>query len=98
MPQPRDNSGRFVPLGCPVCDNGKLEFVEEKWLGDPNAERGFFFQGWRCHGLLDPENVSAELQPCWFTHKDGESYYLREGRVPVGGEASLDRARAVVGG
>ena len=59
---PRDNKGRFVPRACPICDNGHLQ---------PDGD-GY----WRCDGLLDPEDENKELEPCLYTHHDGDN---REG-------------------
>lgn len=62
--RPYDDHGRFVPLDCPNrgCD-GKIHFE-----GDRD------FSIWQCHGLVDPGTTDKELQPCEFSHIDGDPY------------------------
>ena len=50
MANPRDDQGRFIPLACddPDCD-GRLMREQD---------------GWRCNGLVDPNNPNKELQAC----------------------------------
>lgn len=58
---PRDESGRFVPLDCPV----------------PNCGGRLVYQGyrsWECDGLIDPDDPTKELEPCVFDHIDGQRY------------------------
>ena len=56
---PYDLRGQFVPRQCPVdgCD-GTLR------PDGPNH--------WACDGLLDPNDENKELQPCRYSHHNGE--------------------------
>jgi len=67
MPQqPYDEKGRKVSRECPNPDCcGTLQFEEDRLTG---------YKVWRCDGLVDPNNPNIELQPCWFSHNDGEPY------------------------
>jgi len=50
---PRGIDGRFISRKCPICKNGILQLEYDRW--------GNY---WMCDGLLDPENVNKQLQPC----------------------------------
>lgn len=58
--QPRDDKGHFIPLECPHCGNGILEY-----------DGGSL---WLCNGLADPGTTDKELEACPFWHWDGEVY------------------------
>ena len=57
--KPRLRSGRFISSACPECGNGTL-----RQEGD----------GWRCDGLIDPENPAAELEACRMAVVGGVAY------------------------
>lgn len=71
MKRPYDDRGRFVPLNCPAsdCGNGSLQPV-----GDGIWDDGI----WQCDGLAEPEHDDLPLEPCGFTHVDGEAYTSRD--------------------
>lgn len=70
MKRPYDNRGRFVPLECanPACGYGKLQ------LEDPKA--GI----WECDGLADPSSTDKELEPCTYSHFNGDPWPQPFGR------------------
>jgi hypothetical protein len=59
-PRPRDDKGHFVPLACPRCGDGILQY-----------DGGSLFL---CNGLIDPGSTDKELEACPFWHWDGEAY------------------------
>lgn len=60
--RPRNDRGHFVPMGCPRanCGGGKLVRDVERW--------------WVCDGLADPGHPDQPLEPCTFSHRDGDRY------------------------
>lgn len=64
MPTPRDNKSHFIPLYCPnpLC-GGRLQH-----------NRMYDQEIWTCDGLVDPEDVNKELQPCEVSHVPGSPY------------------------
>lgn len=61
MKQPYDENGRQVPCICPNPDcSGYLQYQGNSL--------------WTCDGLVDPNDLNKELQPCDFSHTDGQPY------------------------
>lgn len=61
---PYDERGRAISCDCPKCGYGRLQYTR--------------FKTWECDGLMDPEDVNKELQPCTFVHFDGERYQAQQ--------------------
>ncbi len=58
-PRARDESGRFIKLECPIC--------REPLQHEPHTR---YTDEWICTGLIDPEDVSKELQPCTYSYQN----------------------------
>lgn len=58
-PMPRDERGRFLSKTCPECGDGRLHREGDGY--------------WHCDGLIDPEDVTKELEPCYYTTEQQRS-------------------------